>query len=111
MRVRAKQEVHDRTLDEFDHQHLSPGGEYLVVGYDDQYLRVLNDVCEPILYPRYLFEIVDPSVPGDWVRVEEGEGQYFVDPPECSEPGFYERLFDGDPRARAHFACVLLRLG
>lgn len=110
MRVRAKKEVHDRTLDEFDNQYLSPGKEYLVVGYDEQYLRVLDDVGEPILYPRYLFEIVDPSVPGDWVRVDV-DGQYFVDPPECSEPGFYESLFDGDPSASAIFARVLLRLG
>lgn len=110
MRVRAKQEIHDRTLDEFDNQHLSPGREYLVVGYDEQFVRVVNDVWEPILYPWYLFEVIDSSVPTDWIRVEEGDGEYSVNPPECNEPGFYESFFDGEPSAKAQFARVLLRL-
>jgi hypothetical protein len=90
--------------------HLSAECEYLVVGYDDQYYRVVNDRNEPILYRRNMFEVVSAREPACWVRTEGGDGDYYVDPPECAAPGFYENLFDGDPKAKQVFDEVRRRL-
>jgi len=109
MRVRAKSQVHDHVLDEFDNAHLSFGVEYVVVGFDDEYFRVIDDAREPILYPHHLFDVSDPYVPDDWVRREE-DGGYHVDPPECTAPGFYEDYFDGKPDAIVVFERVVDRL-
>lgn len=97
-------------LDEFDNAHLSPGAEYLVVGLDDTYFRVLDDAGEPILYPKYLFDVTKHEIPKDWVRRDEDDGRYYTDPPECARPGFYEDYFDGVPDAVATFQSVLARL-
>jgi hypothetical protein len=110
MRVRAKPIVHEHVVDEFDHQHITPSKEYIVIGFDDEYFRVIDDADHPILYPRALFDVVDPSVPDDWVRRDEPDGSYYVDPPECSAPGFYEDVFDQDADAIAVLRKVVRRL-
>ena len=110
MRVRAKATVHDHLVDEFDHQHLTPHEEYMVVGIDHESFRVINDADEPILYPKALFEVVSAHVPADWIRREFGDGEYYWDPPECSLPGFYEDWFDADATAREVFQAVRERL-
>jgi hypothetical protein len=108
MRVQAKPGVH--VDDEREHQHLRALHEYLVVGLDDESLRVINDVGEPVLYPKFLFHVVEASVPADWVRQDYDDGEWHIDPPECAQPGFYEAWFDGDPDARRVFDGVVARL-
>jgi hypothetical protein len=78
-----------------------------VIGINHEDYRVVNDICEPILYPKYLFEVVDPAVPESWIREEYGPDEYYIDPPELSRPGFYEDYFDGKPEARKIFAQFL----
>ncbi|MFO0756332.1 MAG: hypothetical protein U0359_07555 [Byssovorax sp.] len=110
MKVRAKLVVNDRVLDEFKNEHLSPGAMYTVIGLDDEHFRVLNDRDEPVLYPKFLFDVVDSRVPKDWVRREDADGAYYVDPIECAIPGFYEDYFDGRPAAVAAFQAAMKKM-
>lgn len=106
MRVRAV-----KTLDpKAGTRGLTTGTEYLVVGFDDENYAVVNDDDEPVLYSRTLFEVVDPWVPEDWVRVDYEDGEYHVDAPECAAPGFYEDVHDGQPPAVATFRAMVARL-
>ncbi|GAB3254650.1 hypothetical protein [Chitinimonas naiadis] len=93
MKVKAKLTVHEHLLDESDHRCLSPEQIYPVVGIDSTSFRVINDAGEPVLYAKELFDIVDPIVPNDWVEERDGD-EYYIDPPEFCEPGFYEDYFD-----------------
>jgi len=103
MKVKTKREVHDHVFDEFDHQHLTPKKIYEVIGINYEDYRVVDDIGEPILYPKYLFEVIDPSVPETWIREEYSPDEYYIDPPELCRPGFYEEYFDGKPEAKAIF--------
>jgi hypothetical protein len=98
MKVRAIDAVHERRHDEREHQNLAPGRVYEVIGLDDENYRVVNDAGEPILYPKALFEVTDPTIPQEWVRRDYVDGEYHHDPPEFSDRGFFERYFDGRSR-------------
>ena len=76
---------------------ITVGREYVVAGHDWFTYRVVNDHGEPVLFEKELFEVVDPYEDSTWVKKGPFEdGDYYVDPPECRQPGFYERWFDGD---------------
>jgi hypothetical protein len=91
--------------------YLTPNTEYWVIGFDDENYRVLDDNKEPILYPKYLFEIIDKKYSDDWVKVSYDDGEYFVDPPELSDIYFYEKYFDGDKETREVFRQYCLKKG
>lgn len=110
MRVRARLLRERGPTREFSHPGITPGAEYLVVGLDAESFRVPNDRGEPLLYPREMFVVVDAQVPPDWVRTDAEDGAYYVDPPECAQPGFYEDYFDGLPTAIETFQKVQRRL-
>lgn len=78
---------------------LTIGQTYQVLGLSDQSFRIINNAKEPMLYARQCFEIVDPKIPQDWIRRDYDDGEYHIAPGPCSEPGFYEDFFDGDPRS------------
>lgn len=89
---------------------LADGTVYLVVGFDDENYRVVNDAGEPCLYPKEWFSIAEKSIPNDWRKTTYPDGEYHVGPEELNEPGFYEDYFDGRPAARERFERVLRRL-
>jgi hypothetical protein len=103
MKVRAKAIVHDRRFDESEHRGLSAGAVYDVIGLDNENFRLIDDNDRPFRFPKALFEIVDPSVPADWVTRTYDDDEYHVDPPECAERGFYEDYFDGIESAVKRF--------
>jgi hypothetical protein len=86
MRVRAKT---DRKINYW----LTPGKEYVVIGISGKYYRVVNDGGEPTVFSRREFDVVDRTIPSDWVW-ERFEGEDFANPPGLHEPGFYEDFFD-----------------
>lgn len=110
MIVRARAIVNDRVLDDFDNQNLTPLKQYVVIGLSNDYFRVINDANEPILYPTYLFEIVDPAIPSDWIKVEYEDDEFHVGPPELLKPGFYEDFFDHNPEAKMVFSRTMAKL-
>ena len=82
---------------------LTKGREYVVLGTSYNRLRILNDGGDPALYPRRAFDVLDESIPDNWVWMRGDEGESYADPPEMSERGFYERYFDGDEDAIFQF--------
>ena len=111
MKVKTKPEIHDHIFDEYDHQHLEPNKVYEVIGLSDEYFRIIDEMEEPILYPKYLFEVIDPMIPDWWVRREGEEGSYYIDPPEMCKRGFYENYFDHKPEAIEIFERFLVDYG
>jgi hypothetical protein len=89
---------------------LTKGKEYLVLGISNLRYRILDDESEPILYSRDCFEVTDPQIPSDWIRIEAPEGAYRIEPKECSNPGFYEDYFDGVIEAQVVFNKVLQKI-
>jgi len=59
----------------------------------------VNDNNEPILYPKYMFDVVDPEYPSSWVKSSYDDGEYYIEPSEFSEAGFFEDYFDGVSKA------------
>lgn len=107
MKVIAKDIVNSGIDGGSSNPHIHPKTVYQVIGFDDENFRVLNDVGEPILYPKDLFIVLDSSYPDNWVRMEFDDGQYYVNPPELSELGFYEDFFDGEQKALEKFNLYL----
>jgi hypothetical protein len=110
MIVRAKKDIHQKKYDEYEHQSLSPGKEYFVLQINNLDFRVLDDQREPILYPKYLFDVVDSALPNGWSFCEFPGGQYYIGPIELNKPGFYEDYFDRVPEARKLFERVFASL-
>src|SRR5690349_437168 len=103
MRVRVRADFKNRITDGRLHQGLSALEEYFVIGVDSSDYRLIDDGGEPILYPKQLFEVLDPSLPAGWAFREFEEGDYYLDPIRAAAPGFYEDFFgsDGDKVAEA----------
>lgn len=95
MQVKSKLNVNAHEEGESCNPHLSPNKIYNVIGFDYACYRVIDDLGEPILYPKKLFDIIDSVYPQDWFRENFPDGEYYVDPFEFSARGFYEDYFDG----------------
>jgi len=105
MKVKSIDNVNEAgmKLDGSCQPNLSSNKIYFVVGLDDQNYRLIDDINEPILYRKELFEVIDESIPSNWVRVDYDDGEYYIDPPELSVTGFYEDYFDGNAVAIKKF--------
>lgn len=47
--------------------------------------RLLNDRDDPVLYRSRLFDILDPSIPNDWVTTIDEDGDRYAGPRSLSE--------------------------
>jgi hypothetical protein len=96
---------------ELAHQNVTPGAEYyyFVLERCNGYYRIINDAGEPILYPRILFEVVDPEIPSTWIVDDDHES---VGPRELAGRGFFEDYFnsDGDLAAQTTSRSLLRRV-
>lgn len=110
MKIKAKKLIHRHTVDGLVNEGLTADKEYLVIGIEGDSYRVLDDNEEPTLHDKKLFEIVDPSLPSEWIKTTFDEENY-IEPPETSAPGFYEDYFDGVPYAIDIFKELLVKLG
>jgi hypothetical protein len=105
MRVRlVKPEDPDGTL----YSSLTLGAEYEVIGIEGDWLRLVDDLGEPLLYDPASFLVTDDSEPGDWVSVVQ-DGERYAYPPEWRRPGFFEDWHDGVPEVRRQFSEELAR--
>ncbi len=94
MRVRVKNIAHDQIYSESKHSEITIGKEYNVLGIEYDDYRIMNDDNEPILYEPYIF---DGSIPESWIKVDCGDGDYSMYPPEFLDPPyFFEMYFDRD---------------
>lgn len=74
--------------------YLTPGKDYDVIGLDHESFRLVDDKGEPILFSKTLFSVIDDRIPDDWIWVRYAEDEFYANPPELHEPGFYEDFFD-----------------
>jgi len=90
-----------------EHSSLSSGETYFVIGVNESDYRLVDDLGEPILFPKTLFQVLDRSIPAGWV-LHDQEDCYYLDPEAVAQPGFYEDWFgsdgDHDAELRAHQA-------
>lgn len=102
MRIRARADLRSRITDGRLHQSITPLEAYCVIEVDHENYRVMDDKGEPILYPKALFKVVDPSIPPGWQLDEYEDGEFHLRPTEMAAPGFYEDFFcsDGDKDAQ-----------
>src|SRR6266404_9284768 len=91
MRVRLVTPVAD---DGACYSSLSVGKEYEVLGIEADWLRLLNDRGEPVLYDPACFQVIDPAEPADWVSIVQ-DGVRYAYPPGWGRPGFFEDWHDG----------------
>jgi hypothetical protein len=89
---------------------LTPGNVYRVLGINDDELRIVNDLGEPILFSRLAFDVVDASTPSDWISERDEDNVLHSQPSELAAPFFYERWHDRDSEACAVLARYLWRL-
>ena len=99
MKIQAKSDIDFTQVEDADTVWITQGNVYPVLGIDSEFYRIIDDQKEPILYRKENFDIVDSVIPDHWVKKEYPDGDYYIDPPEFSEPGFYEDYFDGRPQA------------
>ena len=111
MIVIAKQLIHEMTVDESCHPTLTIEKHYLVIGIEGDYYRIVDDVGDPVLFNKNLFEIVDPEIPDNWVVEYDEGGDVFMCPPELSEEYIYEDYFDGVAHAVEKFENYRIRHG
>lgn len=109
MRVRLRADFRERVTDGRLHQGVTPLEDYFVIGVDWENFRVIDDGGEPILYPKALFEVLDPTLPPGWQFCEYADGEYYLEPVRTGRPGFFEDFFcsDGDRVAQADALQVL----
>jgi hypothetical protein len=111
MLIKPKPNLHQPLDDGRTHPSISLDRLYVVASESTECFRVVDEDGEPILVPRFLFDIVDDWIPNDWIRREDrDEDWYSCGPPECEIRGFFERWHDGDAGAREVFGKVYLRL-
>lgn len=111
MKLKSHANVNNLPDSESCNPHLSPNTEYVVIGIDNENYRVVNDSLEPVLYPKTIFDVLDDSIPTDWVRTDFEDGEYFIDPPQFSEIGFFEDYFDGIESALSTYNSYLKNNG
>ncbi len=111
MKVKSHLDVNNLPDSETCHPNLSPNTVYTVIGIDNENYRLVNDSCEPILYPKEIFDVIDETYPNNWVRTNFDDGEYYIDPPEFSEIGFFEDYFDGVEKALLAYKAYLQTIG
>jgi hypothetical protein len=57
----------------------TPGRSYFIIGFECDYIRILNDFGEPILYHPKFFEIPYEPFPEDWIW-KFADGDMYGDP-------------------------------
>jgi hypothetical protein len=104
MRVKVRSDALEIATPEDCSQQLTPNTEYFVIGVHEEFIRVINDNGEPILYAKILFTVSDCLIPPGWQFVEGTESDYYLAPQKTGLPGFYEDYFcsDGDIQAEAN---------
>lgn len=90
---------------------LSIGQHYIVLGIFGRRNEVLyrvfsGDDLGPALHPSGLFDVILPSLPGEWVFRTLKDKEWELTPLVWSASDFWTRYFDGDVAARTIFGSV-----
>jgi hypothetical protein len=96
MRLRVRRDFKARIRDGRLHAGISPSEEYFAIEVNHEEYRIIDDLGEPILYPKELFEVVDPSLPAGWQFLQYPDGEYHLGPTKTLVRGLYEDFFGSD---------------
>lgn len=110
MLVKARPNLHDPLPDGRTNPSLTVGKVYVVTSVVYDSYQLVNDHGEPVLFPCFLFDVLDDFVPEDWTRKSDEEGSYWWGPPEVASRGFFENWHDGHVHEHQVFAAVYERL-
>lgn len=91
-------------------RHMTLGKEYIVIGVEADYYRLINDHGDPCLYEAGQCEIVDFDEPSFWVSETGEDGEQYSYPLEFHEVGFFEDYHDGNRLAVDKFWAVCEKL-
>lgn len=86
--------------------------EVITIEYGDY--RVIPDRVGPYLYPKEMFDIVDPERPQNWIAtydIQNGKILEHAGPSELLEKGFFDRYFQNDHAAILTFNKYIEPLG
>jgi len=89
--------------------NIKNGKVYDVIALDWKTYSIINEDNEPILYPKKYFDVVDPTIPKNWVWKKFEDKTYYAAPPEFAELGFFERWHDHKESARKIFDEYLIK--
>jgi hypothetical protein len=89
---------------------LTLGREYEVIGIEANDFRLINNMCEPILYDACCFEITDSTEPEFWKSCFGDQGERYAYPPDWNARGYFEDWHDGVVAVKSHFRDTLERL-
>ena len=92
-----------------EYPDLSADQPYFVIGIEADDYRILNDAGKPYLYPPDVFEVVDASIPPDWVTDIGTDGERYAYPAPLNQAGFFEDVFDQKPEQTSVFWHVVNR--
>ena len=73
--------TNQEAADGSEYSSLTVGRVYEVLGIEGDWLRLLNDNGEPVLYDPQCFRVVDSTEPANWVSVVEDGATYAYPPP------------------------------
>lgn len=96
------------------HKDITPGNLYRVIEITYNDFRIMSDDGMPCIYPRELFDVVSDTMPDDWVVTEQIiDGETFISagPVAFQSPGFFEDVFDRDPKAWGRLRVRLAKWG
>lgn len=86
-----------------EHWSLTVDRHYEVLAIEASRYRLLNNVNDPCLFHRSLFQIVDPTVPDFWSHSSEPEEFACNGPMHWQVPGYWERYHDEEVAIRDNF--------
>jgi len=78
---------------------LTPNNVYRVILLTNDEVVVMSDEGAPYSFPLDMFTVIDTQWPEDWIEITN-DGEYRVTSKLFAEPDFFERVFDGDKKAR-----------
>lgn len=85
------------------YRDLTFGQQYVVIGIEADYLRILNDAGRPFLYLPNLFTVIDAQEPNDWLTDFGEDRERYSYPAALNKPGFFEDFFDEKRKAVVTF--------
>ena len=92
-----------------EYADLSADQPHFVIGIEADDYRILNDAGKPYLYPPEPFDVVDASIPPDWITDIGTDGERYAYAAPLNQAGFFEDLFDQKPEQMSMFWGILHR--
>ena len=78
MLVKPRSNLHDPLPDGRTNPSVGLGNLYVVTSFDSEAFQIVDDDGEPIFVPRFLFDVIDDWIPGDWTRIVDNAGDWVL---------------------------------